>query len=76
MMHALEEKLLERDIPFDATDRRIMCYAYVVNLCSGHVLRAAGGDGTSESTPIGLARGAVRAMHISGKRREAFDEVV
>jgi len=76
MMHALEEKLLEHDIPFDATDRRIMCYAHVVNLCSGRVLRTAGGDGTSESIPIGLARGAVRAMRISGKRREAFDEVV
>jgi len=76
MMRALEEKLLECDIPFDATDRRIMCYAHVVNLCSGRVLRAAGGDGTSESTPIGLARGAVRAMRISGKRWEAFDDVV
>jgi hypothetical protein len=77
MMEALEKKLEERDIPFDATDRRIMCYAHVVNLCSGAVIRAAGdGDGTLELNPIGVARGVVRAVRVSGKRRDAFDEVI
>jgi hypothetical protein len=77
MMEALEKKLEERDIAFDATDRRIMCFAHIVNLCSGAVIRAAGnGEGPSESNPIGVARGVVRAVRVSGKRRDAFDEVI
>jgi hypothetical protein len=77
MMESLERMLDERDIAFDAKDRRIMCYAHIVNLCSGRVLRAAGDDeGTSGSNPIGVARSAVRAIRVSGKRREAFGEVI
>ena len=62
-MEALERKLDERDIAFNATDRRIMCYAHIINLSSGSVIRAAGGgEGAPESNPIGLACGAVRAV--------------
>ena len=39
-MEQLEPMLASHDIPFDATDRRIMCFAHVINLCSGHVIRA------------------------------------
>ncbi len=41
MMQALETKLRQRDIDFDADDRRIMCFAHVIDLCSGRVVRAA-----------------------------------
>ena len=73
MMEALERKLGERDILFDAKDRRIMCYAHIINLSSGRVIRE---SEALLSNPIGVARGAVRAIRVSGKRREAFDEVV
>ena len=63
MMEALEKKLEERDIAFDATDRRIMCFAHIINLCSGSVIRAAGGgEGTPESNLIGLACGVVQVV--------------
>jgi len=77
MMEALERQLNKRDIPFDAKDCRIMCYAHISNLSSGHVIRAAGdGEGASEYNPIGRACGVVRAIRVSGKCQEAFDEVV
>ena len=54
-----------------------MCFAHIVNLCSGAVICAAGnGEGPSESNPIGVARGVVQAVRVSGKRRDAFDEVI
>lgn len=40
MMQELEVLLEARDIPFDAADRRIMCFAHVVDLSSGRVIRA------------------------------------
>lgn len=40
MMQELEVLLEARDIPFDAADRRIMCFAHVVDLSSGRVVRA------------------------------------
>jgi hypothetical protein len=77
MMEALQRKFDERDIVFDPVDRRIMCYAHIVNLSSGRVIRAAsGGEDTPESNPIEHARGVVRAIRVSGKRRDAFDEMV
>ena len=77
MMAALEKKLDECDIAFDASDRRIMCFAHIINLTSGRVIRAAGdGAGRPESNPIGVAHGVVQAIRVSGKRREAFDDVV
>lgn len=86
-MEALERKLEERDIAFDAADRQIMCYAHIINLSSGRVIRAASREkdasdsDSSESesepaNPIDHARGVVQAIRKSGKRREAFDEMV
>jgi len=40
MMEQLEPILASHDIPFDATDRQIMCFAHMINLCSGHVIHA------------------------------------
>ena len=40
MMQELEVLLGARDIPFDAADRRIMCFAHVVDLSSGRVVHA------------------------------------
>lgn len=51
-MEALQRKLEERDIAFDAVDRRIMCYAHIINLSSGRVIHAADDKDVSESTPI------------------------
>lgn len=76
-MEALAKKLEDRDIPFDATDRRIMCYAHVINLSSGRVIRAVDCEDTPlESNPIGLGREVVRAIRASGQRREAFDDTI
>jgi len=74
MLQSLERKLRDRDIEFDAVDRRIMCFAHIIDLCSGRVVGAI--DDESASNPIGLARGAVRAIRGPGLRRDAFDEVV
>ena len=43
MMKELEKILRSHDIPFDAKDRRIRCFAHIVNLCSGRVIQAATG---------------------------------
>jgi len=88
MMEELKTMLTERDIVFDAEDRKIMCFAHVVDLCSGRVIRAASdgvependsssSDGdTAASNPIALARAVVRVIRGSGSRRDAFDEVI
>jgi len=59
--------LTKRDIAFNAEDCRIMCFAHVVDLCSGRVIHVAsdgvepGNDGLSSdgdaavSNPIVLA---------------------
>jgi len=59
--------LTKRDIAFNAEECRIMCFAHVVNLCSGCVIHAAsdgvepGNDSSSSnsnttvSNPIALA---------------------
>jgi hypothetical protein len=88
MMAALAPILAERDISFDAHDRRIMCFAHIINLCSGWVISAVSNghnnnddhsssdDGTVDSDPIAQARAAVRAIRGSGARRVAFDELI
>lgn len=38
MMRELEHLLEERDIEFDAHDRRIMCFPHIINICVKHVL--------------------------------------
>ena len=40
MMEQLEPMLASHDIPFDATDCQIMCFAHMISLCSGHVIHA------------------------------------
>jgi len=71
MMEELEMMLTERDIVFDVEDRKIMCFAHIVDLCSGHVIRTASdgvependsssSDGdTAASNPIALAHAVV-----------------
>jgi len=88
MMEELKMMLTERDIVFDAEDRKIMCFAHVVDLCSGRVIRAASdgvependsssSDGdTTASNPIALARVVVWVIRGSGSRRDAFNEVI
>ena len=88
MMEELKTMLTEHDIVFDAEDRKIMCFAHIVDLCSGRVIRAASdgvependsssSDGdTAASNPIALARAVVRVIRGSGSRRDAFDEVI
>jgi len=80
MMEELEMMLTERDIVFNAEDRKIVCFVHVVDLCSGHVICAASdgvependssssnGD-TAASNPIVLARMVVRVIWGSGSR--------
>ena len=66
MMAALTTKLKSRDISFDARDRRIMCFAHIINLCSGQAICAASGvdegvlpGNKTASDPISVARAAV-----------------
>jgi hypothetical protein len=43
MMQELEIMFRKRDIDFDATDQHIMCYAHIVNLSSGRVIKGTTG---------------------------------
>jgi len=88
IMEELETMLTECDIVFNAEDRKIMCFAHIVDLCSGHVIRAASNgvepkndssssDGdTTASNPIALARAVVWVIWGSGSHQDAFDEVI
>lgn len=86
MMKELEQLLLARDIPFSAGDRKIMCFAHIVDLSSGRVISALSsqveqGDSDSDSDsslldPITHARKVVRAIWGSGMRRDAFEELI
>lgn len=38
MMKELERLFRARDLPFDAADRKVMCYGHVVDLSSGRVI--------------------------------------
>ena len=40
MMAELQMMLTSHDIAFDANKRRVMCFAYIINLCSGRVIHA------------------------------------
>jgi hypothetical protein len=77
MMELLARKLEAHDISFDAADRQIMCFAHVIDLASGHVVRAVEGDNTGSemSNPIGLGRTVVRSIQASGLRCDSFNEV-
>jgi len=83
MMESLTQKLKLRDIPFDAHDNRIMCFAHIIDLCSGRAIRAASGvdkgvppSNETASDPISVAHVAVRAIRGSGKRRRDFERVI
>ena len=80
MMKSLKRMLKEHDVAFDATDRKIMCFAHIINLCSGQVTRKAenrddddddsdssqSDDETVASSPIARARNVVRIIRASG----------
>jgi hypothetical protein len=88
MMDALELKMSYRDITFDAADRRIDCFAHIMDLSSGRVVRKVEGKAEVEadddsdhgdvvpSNPIALARSVVGAIQASGMRRDAFDDLI
>ncbi len=40
MMLELERLLGEREIEFDAQDRRIRCFPHTINICVGHILKS------------------------------------
>jgi len=87
-MEELKTMLTKRDIAFNVEDRRIMCFAHVVDLCSRRVIRAVSdgveprNDGSSSdsdaavSNPIALACAVVQVIWGSGSRRDAFDDVI
>ena len=66
MMAVLTTKLKSHDVSFDARDRRIMCFAHIINLCSGRAICAASGvdegvlpGNETASDPISVACAAV-----------------
>jgi len=66
--------LAAHDISFDAHDRQIMCFAHIINLCSGQVIDATSGvagdkntnslsgNNAIPSSPIPQAQAAVQAI--------------
>ena len=78
MMEWLAKKLALCEIHFDAHDHRVMCFAYIIDLCSGQVICAASSgvehaDVSSSSSsdagtsnPIAIACAAVQAIRGSG----------
>jgi len=83
MMESLAQKLKPRDVPFDARDNRIMCFAHIIDLCSGRAICAASGvdegvppSNETASDPISVACAAVRAIWGSGKRQRDFERVI
>jgi hypothetical protein len=50
MMQELEKLFNERDIPFDAADRKIMCYGHIVDLSSGRVIKKLTNDSESDDS--------------------------
>jgi hypothetical protein len=75
MMAALERKLKERDIPFDAADRQIMCYAHIINLSSAHIIQEIT-KVDKEASVVSRSRAVVQAIRSSGKRRDAFQDMI
>jgi len=88
MMEALEVKLAPRDISFDATDRHVMCFGHIVDLCSGRVICEVEGknydplpsllvdNDTYPSNPIALAHSVVGAICASGNCRKEFTQAI
>jgi len=66
MMESLAQKLKPCDVPFDVHDNRIMCFAHIIDLCSGQAIHAASGvdkgvppGNETASDPISVACAAV-----------------
>jgi hypothetical protein len=89
MMQELAKILNERDILFDAADRKIMCYGHIVDLSSGRVIDklddyepdgsnsdADDSDEDRSQVLIEHARSVVRAIRGSGMRRDTFRDVI
>ena len=85
-MEELKKALKLREIEIDANDRRIMCFAHIIDLCSGRVVRAAS-DGVEDDSdeddsspgsdnPIARARAVVQAIQGSGTRRTSFQDTI
>jgi hypothetical protein len=89
-MSELGKLLRERDIPFNHRDRRIMCFAHVINICCQHVVKqltnienlddshyslAQARDG-EVLDPISLGRNIVRGIRSSGQRRLNFEQTI
>lgn len=45
MMTHIARSLNQRNIDFDAKDRRIFCLPHVLHVCVGHILKSVGGGG-------------------------------
>ena len=88
MMEWLAKKLALCKICFDACNCRVMCFAHIIDLCSGQVICAASGgvehaDVSSSSSsdagasdPIAVACVAVQAIRGSGLHQEAFNKII
>ena len=85
MVKALKTILANRDVSFDACDHRIMCFAHIINLCSGRVINAtsnmagdedsnlSSSDGAVPSNPIDQACMVVWVIWASGQCQLAFN---
>jgi len=83
MMELLVQKLKPCDVPFNACDNRIMCFAHIIDLCSGWAIHAASGvdegvlpGNETASDPISVACAAVQAIWGSGKCQRDFEQVI
>lgn len=82
MMQALELELANRNIPFDAMDRQVMCFGHIIDLSSGQVSKCVdtstknGNNEDGLANPIEHARSVVRVIRASGMRRDAFECVI
>lgn len=92
-MYGLETGLSSRGIstPFNAKDRRIMCFPHVVSICTGHMVDEATTTKYSDSIDdfsedvdssvdgrdvIALCRNTVRAIRASGQRILQFEDTI
>jgi len=78
MMKSLERMLRKCDVAFDAVDRKIMCFAHIVDLCSKRVADYGNDfllpdDETAASSPVARGRNVVWVIRASGERRREFD---
>ncbi len=90
MMEELGVSLTGWEIPFNPSDHYIMCFAHIIDLSSGQVIRKVEGkqndkddfnfdnddDDTNLSNPIGAAHAIVRSIRASGTHRKAFDSII